>query len=222
MHDWALTKGDPPSTVNSLAETASMSAVSTPSVEKILKKTLEDQLLTIVAESDLASPLLAEVVHGHRVNGAKVCTSYLYANIGLTLGKHLLDKYRSDLKGYTVDVHDMQVHKPLLLREDREGTCSATPFRVEVRYPINSTTASMSISSTASNGQTTKHADCELHLDDPSTWKAEWDRQAYLIRRSIDYLEQRADQGLDSMLATGMVYKIFSSLVGYHDGFKGL
>ncbi|KAJ3536840.1 hypothetical protein NM208_g6553 [Fusarium decemcellulare] len=222
MHDWALTKGDPPSTVNSLTETASASTLSTPSVQKILQEALEDQLITIVAESDLASPLLTEVAQGHRVNGAKVCTSSLYADVGLTLGQHILDKYRPDLEGYAVDVHGMEVHKPLLLREDRNGTPSATPFCIEVRYPINGTTASMNIFSTGPHGQKIKHIDCELHLGNPSNWESEWDRQAYLIQRSIDYLEQRAAQGLDSMLAAGMIYKVFSSLVDYQDGFKGL
>jgi naphtho-gamma-pyrone polyketide synthase len=215
-----LTKGNPPVTANGSTDTAS--TLSTPSVQKVLQETFHDQLLTIVAESDLASPQLTEVAQGHRVNGVKVCTSSLYADVGLTLGKHILDNYRTDLEGYVVDVHGIEVHKPLLLKEDINGTPQATPFRVEMRYTIKSTTAFMSISSNAPNGQKTKHLDCELRLEHPSNWEAEWDRQAYLIKRSINYLQQRATQRLDSMLATGMIYKVFSSLVDYHDGFKGL
>lgn len=224
VHDWALTKGDPPSTVNNATTTASNYSISTPSVQKILQENLDNQMLTIVAESDFASPLLAEVAQGHRVNGVKVCTSSLYADVGLTLGQHLLEKYRSDLKGFAVDVHAMQVHKPLLLNEHEDGTPSPTPFRIEVHYPIDSRIASMSIYSIEStdNGHRTKHVDCELHFGDPTSWMAEWDRQTYLIRRSIEYLQGRATQGLDSTLATGMIYKVFSSLVDYQDGFKGL
>ncbi|KAM0543067.1 hypothetical protein ACHAPJ_012516 [Fusarium lateritium] len=222
QHDWTLTKGDPPSIISSCTEAPSVSALSTPSVQKILQETFEDELLTIVAESDLASPQLKEVVQGHRVNGAKVCTSSLYADVGLTLGNHILDTYRPDLKGYAVDVHGIEVHKPLILREDKTGTPLATRFRIEVRYSVSSTTASMSIYSSPSNGEKVKHLDCELHLADSETWVHEWDRQAYLIKRSISYLEQRAAQGLDSMLSTGMIYKMFASLVDYQDGFKGL
>ncbi|CEI66203.1 Bikaverin polyketide synthase bik1 [Fusarium venenatum] len=219
-YDWSLTKGDPPVTPSSSVEAAS--AFTTPSVQKILQETSHDQLLTIVAETDLASPQLAEVSQGHRVNGVKVCTSSLYADVGLTLGKYILDNYRTDLEGYAVDVHGIEVHKPLLLKEDLRGTPLSTPFRVEVRYPIQSTTALMSISTTGPNGQHIKHLDCELRLEHPSQWEAEWDRQAYLINRSVNYLQQRSAQGLDSMLATGMIYKVFSSLVDYCDGFKGL
>ncbi|EKJ76027.1 PKS12 [Fusarium pseudograminearum CS3096] len=219
-YDWSLTKGDPPIAPNSSVE--AVSALTTPSVQKILQETSLDQVLTIVAETDLASPLLAEVAQGHRVNGVKVCTSSVYADVGLTLGKYILDNYRTDLEGYAVDVHGIEVHKPLLLKEDMNGTPQATPFRIELRYPIQSTTALMSISTTSPNGQHIKHANCELRLEHPSQWEAEWDRQAYLINRSVNYLLQRSAQGLDSMLATGMVYKVFSSLVDYADGYKGL
>ncbi|GKT90021.1 polyketide synthase [Colletotrichum tofieldiae] len=44
----------------------------------------------------------------------------------------------------------------------------------------------------------------------------------YLIKRSIECLEERAAHGLDSALATGMICKVFSSLVDYRDAFKGL
>ncbi|OLN87699.1 Conidial yellow pigment biosynthesis polyketide synthase 3 [Colletotrichum chlorophyti] len=221
MYDWTLTKGDPPSIDNNAAGAPS---VLTPSVQKILEENMDKQLVTLVVETDLANPLLTDVAHGHRVNGAKVCTSSLYADIGLTLGKHLLDKYRPDLDGYAVDVHNMQVHKPLLLKEQGDGNTLPTPFRVEVKYSVDSTTASMSIYSTeqSTSEQRTKHADCELRLCDPGTWAIEWNRQVYLIKRSIEYLEERAAHGLDSTLATGMIYKVFSSLVDYKDAFKGM
>ncbi|KAF4975324.1 hypothetical protein FZEAL_7857 [Fusarium zealandicum] len=223
VHNWALTKGDPPPTIHDSTK-ASAATLSTPSVQKILEETVENRVVTIVAESDLASSLLAQIAHGHRVNGTKVCTSSLYADVGLTLGKYILDKYRLDLEDYAVDVHDMQVHKALILKEDIDGTSLPTPFRIEVTYPIEGTIASMSIYSGTPNngGQRTKHVDCELQLGDPAIWEAEWERQTYLIKRSIEYLEGRASQGLDSTLASGMIYKVFSSLVDYQDGFKGL
>jgi naphtho-gamma-pyrone polyketide synthase len=221
-HDWSLTKGDPPATANTNGSTEAASTLSTPSVQKILQETLYDKLLTIVAESDLSNPQLNEIAQGHRVNGVKVCTSSVYADVGLTLGKYILDKYRTDLEGYAVDVHGIEVHRPLLLKEGMDGTSQKTPFRIEVRYVTTSTTASMNISSTGPNGQRIEHLDCELRLEHPSNWEAEWDRQAYLIKRSVDYLQERAAQGLDSMLSSGMIYKVFSCLVDYHDGFKGL
>ncbi|SPJ88310.1 probable polyketide synthase that catalyse the condensation of one acetyl-CoA and six malonyl-CoA resultin [Fusarium torulosum] len=219
QNDWSLTKGDPPATTGA---TEAASTLSTPSVQRILQEALHDQVLTIVAESDLSSPQLNDVAQGHKVNGVKVCTSSVYADVGLTLGKHILDKYRTDLEGYAVDVHGIEVHRPLLLKEGMDGTSQKTPFRIEVRYLTTGTTASMSIYSTGPNGQHIKHLDCELRLEHPSNWEAEWDRQAYLIKRSINYLQERATQGLDSMLSNGMIYKVFSSLVDYHDGFKGL
>ncbi|KAJ0302782.1 hypothetical protein COL516b_006819 [Colletotrichum fioriniae] len=225
VHDWSLTKGDAPTSTHNPVTASSISTLSTPSVQKIVRETLRDQDLTLLAESDLASPLLAEIAHGHLVNGVKVCTSSLYADVGLTLGNYILKQHRSDLVGYAVNVHHMQVYKPLILKEDASGTSLPTPFCIEVKYRIDTLTASMTIRSGGSHhdGLGTKHVDCELRFENPKDWEAEWDRQAYLIKRSIEYLESRATQGLDSTLATGMIYKVFSSLVDYQqDGFKGL
>ncbi|KAJ3937879.1 polyketide synthase pks12 [Colletotrichum fioriniae] len=225
VHDWSLTKGDAPTSTHNPVTASSISTLSTPSVQKIVRETLRDQDLTLLAESDLASPLLAEIAHGHLVNGVKVCTSSLYADVGLTLGNYILKQHRSDLVGYAVNVHHMQVYKPLILKEDASGTSLSTPFCIEVKYRIDTLTASMTIRSGGSHhdGLGTKHVDCELRFENPKDWEAEWDRQAYLIKRSIEYLESRATQGLDSTLATGMIYKVFSSLVDYQqDGFKGL
>ncbi|KAK1725305.1 type I polyketide synthase [Colletotrichum acutatum] len=225
VHDWSLTKGDAPIATQHPITTSPISTPSTPSVQKIVQETLRGQELTLLAESDLASPLLAEIAHGHLVNGVKVCTSSLYADVGLTLGNYILSRHRPDLLGYAANVHHMQVYKPLILKEDASGTPLPTPFYIEVNYRVDTMTASMTIRSSGSHhdGPVAKHVDCELHFENPKDWESEWDRQAYLIKRSIEYLENRATQGLDSTLATGMIYKVFSSLVDYQqDGFKGL
>ncbi|KXH68541.1 hypothetical protein CSAL01_02198 [Colletotrichum salicis] len=225
VHDWSLTKGDAPTLTHNLNTASPLSALSTPTVQKIVRETLCGQDLTLQAESDLASPLLAEIARGHLVNGVKVCTSSLYADVGLTLGDYILGRHRSDLVDYAVNVQHMQVYKPLILKEDTSGTSLPTPFCIEVNYRIDTMTASMTIRSGDSHDErpSTKHVDCELHFENPKDWGAEWHRQAYLIKRSVEYLESRATQGLDSTLATGMIYKVFSSLVDYQqDGFKGL
>ncbi|KAK1675770.1 hypothetical protein BDP55DRAFT_728589 [Colletotrichum godetiae] len=211
--------------MQSLVTASPISSLSTTSVQKFVWESLCGEDLTLLAESDLASPLLAEIAHGHLVNGVKVCTSSLYADVGLLLGIYILSSHRPDLVGYAVNVQHMQVYKPLILKDDASGVSIFTPFCIEVNYRVDTMMASMSIRSGGSHhdGPDTKHVDCGMCFKNSKDWGAEWDRQAYLIKRSIEYLENRATQGLDSTLATGMIFRVFSSLVDYHkDGFKGL
>ncbi|KAB5542432.1 type I polyketide synthase, partial [Coniochaeta sp. 2T2.1] len=223
-NDWCLTKGDDVPVTPASGVSASTSFVSTPSVQRVLKEHVEDSVLSMTVESDLANPLLDTVINGHIVNGTKVCTSSLFADIGLTLGNHVIKTYRSDLDGYAVDVHGMEIYNPLLLKHNLDGTPATGLFSVELHYPLDGTVASMNIFSTDADkgGRRVQHANCELHLCDPRAWKAEWQRHAHMVKRSIEYLEGRASQGLDSTLSTGMTYKIFASLVDYQDEFKGL
>jgi naphtho-gamma-pyrone polyketide synthase len=223
-NDWTLTKGDDVAVAPASGVGATSSFQLTPSVQRVLKERVEDNVLSMVVESDLGSPLLDTVINGHIVNGTKVCTSSLYADIALTLGSHVLKTYRPDLAGYAVDVHDMQIHNPLVLKDSIDGTPATALFCVELRYGLDGTVASMSIFSTDADkgGRKVQHANCELTLSDPSLWKSEWRRHTHMVKRSIEYLEGRASQGLDSTLSTGMTYKIFTSLVDYQDEFKGL
>ena len=143
----------------------------------------------------------------------------LYADIGLTLGKRILEKHRPDLIAYAVDVQNMNVDKPLIKKDGDE----ATLFRTEVVHSKSTSSATMSVYSVNATGKkTTQHARCVLSLEDPKWWVQQWESNQYLIERSIEWLEKRAEQGFDSALSAGMIYKIFATLVDYSDGFKGL
>ncbi|EXV02536.1 polyketide synthase, DHN melanin biosynthesis [Metarhizium robertsii] len=219
VHNWTLTKGDEPAAT---AETTALQALDglTSSVQKIIRQTDgPGSLVTIVVQSDFGSARLAEVAQGHKVNGEMLCTSSLYAEIGMTLGRQLLEKYRPDLDGYSTEIKDMSVDKPLILKDENKRTL----FRAEVVHDKSTHTATMSIYSVDSAGnKTVDHARCLLRFADPTSWLDEWERTHYLIDRSVRWLEERAEQGTDSLLSRGIVYKLFSSLVDYSPSFKGL
>ncbi|KAG8410814.1 polyketide synthase [Metarhizium acridum] len=219
VHNWTLTKGDPPATT---AQTPALELPenSTSSVQKVIQQTDgPGPFVTIVVQSDFGSPRLAEVAEGHKVNGEMLCTSSLYAEIGMTLGRQLLEKYRPDLQGYSTEIEDMSVDKPLILKEKNKETL----FRAEVVHDKSTLTAAMSIYSVDSAGKkTVDHAHCILRFADPKSWLDEWERTYYLIERSVRWLEARVEQGTDSLLSKGIVYKLFSSLVDYSPSFKGL
>jgi naphtho-gamma-pyrone polyketide synthase len=142
----------------------------------------------------------------------------LYADVGLTLGKYVLEKYRPDLQGHAVDVQSMEVDKPLILKAGGESL-----FRAEMKYDMKTTSAQIKIFSVDFQGKTTmRHAKCVLRFDDPQQWLQEWQKNHYLIQRSIEWLDNRVSEGLASRMSRPMIYKLFSSLVDYNDEYKGL
>lgn len=142
----------------------------------------------------------------------------LYADVALTMGQYLLDTYRSDLQGYKVNVEAMSVDKTLVLPANGPSI-----IRISVSYDIGEMTASMLIYSIDEHGsRSMDHAQCLLRFEDPRLWSLEWGTTQYLIHRSIEYLEKRAESGEDSRLSRSMIYKMFSTLVDYDPGFMGL
>nr|A0A2U8NET4.1 RecName: Full=Polyketide synthase 1; AltName: Full=Conidial pigment biosynthesis polyketide synthase [Metarhizium album ARSEF 1941]AWL82991.1 polyketide synthase 1 [Metarhizium album] len=218
VHDWLLTRGDPP--VPAAAPSpAPVSSFSTASVHRIVRESVDRETVALTAECEFTSEQLREVVYGHVVNGNRVCTSSLYADFGVTLGTYILDKYRADLKDHSVDVQEMVVNKPLVHKEGLPML-----LRIDVVHDMTaSKSATMSIYSINAKGnKTVDHAKSSLCFGESRAWLRSWDSTQYYVERSIEWLKEKADQGLNSRLSSGVIYKLFSSLVEYSSAYKGM
>ncbi|KAL7941478.1 putative conidial pigment polyketide synthase PksP/Alb1 [Trichoderma barbatum] len=219
VYDWLLTRGDPPIQAALSPVPAPTSTFSTASVHRIVHELVDNGKLTVTAECEFTNDQLHEVVYGHVVNGNRVCSSSLYTDFGVTLGMYVLEKYRLDLKDYSVDVQNMVVTKPLV---HKEGPVML--LRIDINHDMTgSNTASMAIYSVSSNGnKTADHAKSTLYFGQPKVWLKNWDSSLYYVERSIEWLKEKADQGLYSRLSSGVIYKLFSSLVDYSNAYKGM
>ncbi|KAL7929344.1 putative conidial pigment polyketide synthase PksP/Alb1 [Trichoderma chlorosporum] len=219
VYDWLLTRGDPPVQVPAAAVPALTSTFSTASVHRIVSEQVDNGKLTITAECEFTNEQLREVVYGHVVNGNRVCSSSLYTDFGVTLGMYVLEKYRLDLKDHSVDVQNMVVTKPLVHKEGPQML-----LRIDISHDMaGSNTAIMKIYSVNSNGKkTADHAQSTLYFGQPKVWLNNWDNTQYYVERSIEWLKEKADKGLNSRLSSGVIYKLFSSLVDYSDAYKGM
>ncbi|KAI5293947.1 hypothetical protein KEM55_006838, partial [Ascosphaera atra] len=71
------------------------------------------------------------------------------------------------------------------------------------------------------NGRKTTHAQCVVKYGDPAKWIKKWNKNAHLVLRAIERLEQAKNSSVHR-LGCGLVYKLFSSLVNYSDEFRGM
>ncbi|KAJ9319649.1 hypothetical protein DTO271D3_418 [Paecilomyces variotii] len=214
-NNFCLTKGDP--TVAKI-EAAPTSQFHTTSVQKIVETRDEGSKAVVVMESDLSDPLLNPVIQGHKVNGAALCPSSLYADIAQTLGEYLIENYNPALRGSGLDVCDMTVPKPLIAKNSGPQL-----FRAMATADWEERKANIQIYSVKSDGKKIMdHASCLVKFSDTHLWEADWKRHSYLIKRSIERLQKSVEEGQSHRMHRGMFYKLFSALVDYGDNYKSV
>ena len=110
VNDWSLRKGDPPMMIDKASRLESTT------IHRVVEEIGDAQKTHIVVEADIARKDLSPLVQGHEVDGIPLCTPSVYADIALTLGRYLLERYRPNQQQNLVDVSDMTVSKALILQ----------------------------------------------------------------------------------------------------------
>ena len=214
--DWNLSKGK----AGSLAVLPEITApkLSTTSVHKILSEVVDVDKATVVVESDVSRPDLLAAVSGHMVNGTALCPSSLYADMAYTVGEYLYKTLRPGCETVSLNVCDMEVSKPFVAE-----TAHPKPqiIRLSATNHLASNRADLVFSS-GSGKSTTEHAKCHVVYGSGSSWLAEWQRNAYLIRGRIDSLKKAASTGEAHRMLRGMAYKLFAAFVDYDNKYRGM
>jgi naphtho-gamma-pyrone polyketide synthase len=212
-NNFCLTKGAPQAVI----ESAPQSTFLTTAAQKIVESRDDGATATVVVQNDIADPELNRVIQGHKVNGAALCPSSLYADIAQTLGEYLIEKYKPEFKGLGLDVCDMTVPKPLIAKSGEQL------FRISATAIWSEKQASIQVYAVNADGKkTAEHAHCTVKFFETSTSELEWKRISYLVKRSIDRLQQSTETGEAHRIQRGMVYKLFSALVDYDDNYKSI
>ncbi|KAL5338099.1 hypothetical protein BJX70DRAFT_217015 [Aspergillus crustosus] len=212
-NNFCLTKGAPMPTADIPAQSTFLST----SAQKVINSNDDGNTATVVVQNDIADPDLNRVIQGHKVNGAALCPSSLYADIAQTLAEFLIGKYKPELKDLGLDVCNVVVSKPLIAKTGKEL------FRVSATANWTDKCASIQVYSVTPEGKKIMdHAQCEVKFFDCATSGLEWKRSSYLVKRSIELLEQSSLRGGAHRLQKGMIYKLFSSLVDYDQNYQSI
>ena len=217
VNDWTLTKGDP---VQSAAPAAASSKLSTTSIHKIIREELQETKAIVIAESDLADPLLHKTVSGHSVNGIGLGPSSLYADMALTLTNYAYKQLRPSDKQLDMNVRNMENPAPLLVRNIQEPQHQT--ITIESAVDLSRQEAAVTISSKPNGKTNTVHAKCIVGFEDASRWTSEWDRKSFLVRTRVDLLQDKQKEGRTHRLPRNLVYRLFASLVEYSDTYQGM
>ena len=110
VNDWSLRKGDPPLMIEFGPRLESTT------IHRILAETKEKSEVLFVVEADIARKDFSPLVQGHEVEGIPLCTPSVYAEMALSLGRYISERYLPKQRNEIVDVSDMVVSKALILR----------------------------------------------------------------------------------------------------------
>ena len=221
-HNFCLTKGDDPATFavqppTILPTTPSLSS----SVHRVLEETGSTEISTILTESNIHDPRLAPILAGHQVNTVMLCPSSLYADMALTIAKHMLRTRTKGLLNEKVGLNcgTMSVQRPLIARSD----ATSQLLRVAAGASWGKKEISLKFFSVEASGRKlADHASCTVHFTESQNWLDEWKHNAYLITSRISSLHAAVDSGASHKLKRGLAYKLFSSLVDYAPSYQGM
>ncbi|KAK3386514.1 polyketide synthase for naphthopyrone YWA1 [Podospora didyma] len=230
-HNWCLTKGDAPSSAaQSPSPTQTFSGAPevryeflSATCQKVISSTKGSKASSVLMESDISHPDLRSVFEAHKVNGAILCPSSVYADIALTLGSYLLRDENNPAvttPKRVIDVADMVTSKPLLMSTPGGSQL----FRASAEADWTTQTATVVFYSVNSAGKKTiQHATCTLHFGNADEWLSSWKRSAYLVQARVQSLRDSAiGQGACHFIKRGMAYKLFENCVEYGPQFQGI
>lgn len=129
VNDWSLRKGDPPMIIDNVPK------IDSTTIHRVVEETGDSQKTHIIVEADITREDLSPLVQGHEVDGIPLCTPSVYADIALSIGTYLLERYRPNREETLVDVSDMTISKALILRAG--ATQQLLQAHAEVDWPSN-------------------------------------------------------------------------------------
>ncbi|KAH8432989.1 polyketide synthase alb1 [Aspergillus melleus] len=206
-HDWSLRKGDPPLVTPSVGPLASTT----------IHNVVEESIDAITVESDMARADFNPLVQGHEVDGVPLCTPSVYADIALTVGKYLLQRYHPEMEESLVDVSNMTVMKALIAKPE-----GPQPLRTFVTVDWAAKKAKGRFCSFDKKGQpTVEHANCEIHFTDRSRLE-QLEQTAHEKKARMASMRKDLENGPTQRFNRAMVYKMISPLAQFHKDYRPL
>ncbi|KAL8782244.1 MAG: hypothetical protein Q9213_005547 [Squamulea squamosa] len=211
VNDWSLRKGDPPLMISSVPTLESTT------VHRVVEETSDSHKTHMVVEANIARKDLSPLVQGHEVDGIPLCTPSVYADIALSMGTYLHQRYRPDQAENLVDVSDMTISKALILRSGvAEQLLQA---HAEVDWSLNTT--SIKFMSFDASQKLQEHARCVVRFKNRSLLQ-KLQQDAATVKAKMQTLQDGITTGGTARFNRPMVYRAIRPLARFHDDYRAI
>ncbi|KAF4589049.1 Type I Iterative Polyketide synthase (PKS) [Ophiocordyceps camponoti-floridani] len=208
VNDWSLRKGDAPLTV-------APTTLESTTIHRVVEESGDAQRLSMILESDIARPDLSPLVQGHEVDGVPLCTPSVYADIALSVGRYLGQRYRPDMKDRVLDVSDMVVCKALILRCGSEPQ----PLQSHVEVDWSAQTARIRFMSFDNKQKLQEHSSCIVRFTDNSLQKT-LQNSLPTVKAKVQALHTGITTGQSARYNRAMAYRAIRPLARFHDDYR--
>ena len=236
VNDWSLRKGDPAlvsgnsaasstsqPTTRSLAPKAALSPpkelprLESTTIHSVVEENVTRHGGSMVLESDISRPDLNPFVQGHKVNGIPLCTPSVYADIALSLGQYLQERYWPEVKHLGIDIAEMTIMKALI------AAASGTQLlRTAIKLDASKKTAECKFQSVEVGGKFKyDHATCVVRFRGSEVLR-NLEQEKATIKTRMASLRERLASGKTYIFNKAMVYKMVASLASFDSKYRAL
>ncbi|KAL8677817.1 MAG: hypothetical protein Q9186_005797 [Xanthomendoza sp. 1 TL-2023] len=213
VNDWSLRKGDPPLVINAQAPRK----IESTTIHRIVEESGDADKTHIVVEADIARKDLSPLVQGHEVDNIPLCTPSVYADIALSLGTYLIDRYQPAKQDRLVDISDMSISKALILKEK----ASEQFLQAHSDVDWNSNAATIVFMSFDAKKNLQEHARCVVRFQDHSL-QGKMQEDALDTKRKMQILRDGIAPGDTARFNRPMVYRAIRPLARFHDDYRAI
>jgi iterative type I PKS product template protein len=214
VNDWSLRKGDPPLIFDNT------SRLDTTTIHKIVEETSgsNGNNVNIVVEADVTRPDMNPLIQGHMVDNIPLCTPSVYADMALSLGNYLVEKYQPHLSDdqLVVDVGDMTISKALIAKPQ-----GPQPLQAHVDVNWTSKEAACKFVSFDNKGQLQEHARCVIRFRDRA-YQRKLQGDAGAIKEKIQALRKGLVSETTARFNRPMVYRMIRPLAQFHTDYRAI
>jgi iron transport multicopper oxidase len=138
----------------------------------------------------------------------------MYADVALTVARHIQQKPESGFSSSGHNITAMEVQQPLIVKSSREEETRV--LRIYARVDRHSQIIKVEyVSAFPGQKAETKHATCCIEFGSPEKWLRRWSHDLYLIQDRVAALQKLTDSGEVSKMTSRLAYRLFASLVDY-------
>ncbi|OGM39160.1 hypothetical protein ABOM_012237, partial [Aspergillus bombycis] len=210
VNDWSLRKGDRPLVINNL------STLESTTIHRVVEETSDSNTVSLIVEADISRPDLNPLVQGHVIGDIPLCTPSIYADIALSMGKYLLERYQPLLEDRLVDVSEMVISKALIAKPQ-----GPQPLQAHVEADWASKQSTVKFVTFDSKGNELQHAQCVIRFKDRRLLE-KLETEAVDVKRHMKVLRQGIAAETAARFNRHMVYRMIRPLANFHADYRAI
>ena len=187
-------------------------------VQWVEKESFTGDEISATFSSHTSEPKLFSAIQGHLVDNTAICPATVFCEMAYTAAKYLYEganpgKAVPPMSLWTLDItHPLvvPVSDPLQIIEISAVKSAGRDWSVHVSF------------NSKDQASTHEHGSCDVRFGKSDERKAMFSRSLHLVKKRIDALRSSAVAGLSHHLQRPIVYKLFSSLIGYSENYRGI